>query len=142
MKKKLLISIPILIAIITFVLVYRYYNKEDKTTTLTVVEKKWVEENKEKEYDFEVVNDYPLYGLNGTGVIFDFINDFEETIGISFNKISYLKTQDSTSTSYRVRVLNNDEKLSSKDLFLFNDNYVAVGKSFVRLNHIKDMKMK
>ena len=92
MKKKVLIAIPIIIAIVTFVVVYKYYNKEDKTTTLTVAEKRWVEENEEKEYDFEVVNDYPLYGLNGTGVIFDFIDDFEENIGISFNKISYLKT--------------------------------------------------
>ena len=73
MKKKVLIAIPIIIAIVTFVVVYKYYNKEDKTTTLTVAEKRWVEENEEKEYDFEVVNDYPLYGLNGTGVIFDFI---------------------------------------------------------------------
>ena len=140
MKKKLLISIPLLIAIVTFVLVYKYYNKEDKTTTLTVTEKRWVENNSDKEFDFEVVNDYPLYGLNGTGVIFDFIDDFETAIGIEFNKISYLKTQDSTSTSYRIRILNNDEKLSSKDLFLFNDNYVAIGKQHQRLNHIKDMK--
>ena len=140
MKKKVLIAIPIIIAIVTFVVVYKYYNKEDKTTTLTVAEKRWVEENEEKEYDFEVVNDYPLYGLNGTGVIFDFIDDFEENIGISFNKISYLKTQDSTSTSYRIRILNNDEKLTSKDLFLFDDNYVAVGKVYARINHIKDMK--
>ena len=140
MKRKILISIPIIIAIVTFILVYKYYNKEDKTTTLTVTEKRWVEENKDKEFDFEVVNDYPLYGLNGTGVIFDFIDDFENTIGIEFNKISYLKTQDSTSTSYRIRILNNDEKLTAKDLFLFNDNYVAIGKSHVRINHIKDMK--
>ena len=140
MKKKVLIAIPIIIAIVTFVIVYKYYNKEDRTTTLTVAEKRWVEDNKEKEYDFEVVNDYPLYGLNGTGVIFDFIDDFEENIGISFNKISYLKTQDSTSTSYRIRILNNDEKTTSKDLFLFDDNYVAVGKQYMRINHIKDMK--
>ena len=65
MKKKLLITLPILIALIAFIFVYRYYNKEDSTTTLTVSEKRWVEDNNEKEYDFEVVNDYPLYGLNG-----------------------------------------------------------------------------
>ena len=70
MKKKLLISIPIIIAIIAFICVYRYYNKEDKNTTLTVTEKRWVQDNSEKEYDFEVVNDYPLYGLNGAGVIY------------------------------------------------------------------------
>ena len=140
MKRRLLISLPIIIAIVAFIFVYKYYNKEDKTTTLTVTEKRWVEDNKDKEFDFEVVNDYPLYGLNGTGVIFDFIDDFEKNIGIEFNKISYLKTQDSTSTSYRIRILNNDERLTSKDLFLFNDNYVAIGKTHERINHIKDMK--
>ena len=140
MKKKLLIILPVLIALIAFIFVYRYYNKEDKTTTLTVSEKRWVEDNNEKEYDFEVVNDYPLYGLNGEGVIFDFLNDFEKNIGITFNKISYLKSANPNSNSYRIRILDNDEKISKKDLFLFNDNYVAVGKEYRRLNHITDMK--
>ena len=140
MKRKILIFLPIIIAVVTFVFVYKYYNKQDKTTTLTITEKKWVEENSEKEYDFEVVNDYPLYALNGNGVIFDFIDDFEKNIGIEVNKISYLKTQDSTSTSYRIRILANNEKMTSKDLFLFYDNYVAIGKEHLRINHIKDMK--
>lgn len=140
MKKKLIIIISILIAILTFFFVYRYYNKEDKTTTLTVTEKRWVTENKDKTYDFEVVNDYPLYGMNGTGVIFDFINDFEKNIGIEFNKIPYLKNSAPKSDGYRVRILNNDEKLGKNDLSLFNDNYIAVGKKYERINHIKDMK--
>ena len=140
MKKKLLVLIPLIIAIVTFIFVYRYYNKEDKTTTLTVSEKRWVEENNEKEYDFEVVNDYPLYGLNGTGVIFDFIDDFEEKIGIEFNKIPYLKTSIPTENSFRIRILSNDEKVEKNDLPLFIDNYVAVGKTYQRINHIKDIK--
>ena len=70
MKKKfLIILIPLLIASLLFVVVYRHYNKEDKTTTLTVSEKRWVQKNKDKTYDFEVVNDYPLYGMNGEGVV-------------------------------------------------------------------------
>ena len=142
MKKKLIIILPIIIAIVTFVFVYRYYNKEDKTTTLTITEKRWVEENSEKEFDFEIVNDYPLYGLNGVGVIFDFISDFEENVGIEFNKISYLKTEEPSGRSYRIRILSNDEELTSKDLFLFNDNYVVVGKEYERINHIKDIKNK
>ena len=39
MKKKLIIIIPIIIAVVAFIFVYRYYNKEDATTTLTVREK-------------------------------------------------------------------------------------------------------
>ena len=140
MKKRLLLFLPVVIAAVAFIFVYRYYNKEDKTTTLTVTEKKWVEENKEQAYDFEVVNDYPLYGTNGEGVIFDFIKDFEEKIGIEFNKIPYLKSSSPTSNGIRIRILNNDEEITKNDLFLFNDNYVAVGKTYQRINHIKDMK--
>ena len=74
MKKKLLVLIPFLVVIISFICVYRYYNKENKTTSLTISEKRWIEQNKDQTYDFEVINDYPLYGLNGEGVIFDLSN--------------------------------------------------------------------
>ena len=140
MKKKLIFIIPILIAIVAFIVVYRYYYKEDKTTTLTVKEKQWVQENIDKTYDFEVVNDYPLYGLNGEGVIFNFIDDFEENIGLEFNKIPYLKTSKTTTNSFRIRILDNDEELGKKDLLLFKDSYVAVGKTYQRINNIKDFK--
>lgn len=140
MKKRLAIIIPIIIAILAFVFVYRYYNKEDATTTLTVNERKWVVENSDKAYDFEVVNDYPLYGENGSGVIFKFLDDFEENIGIEFNKISYLKDSEPQGNSYKIRILDNEAVLSSKDLLLFNDNYIVVGKTYQRINHIKDMK--
>jgi len=140
MKKKLLIIVPILIAALTFVLVYRYYNKEDKTTTLTVSEKRWVQDNADQTYDFEVVNDYPLYGLNGEGVIFNFLDDFEENVGLEFNKIPYLKESKPSTDSFKIKILDNDKKLSDKDLPLFNDNYVAIGKTYQRFNSIKDFK--
>ena len=141
MKKKLsIIIIPIIIALLAFVFVYRYYNKEDKTTTLTVSEKRWVEENKDQTYDFEVVNDYPLYGMNGEGVIFNFINDFQDAIGLEFNKIPYLKESEASTSGLRVRILPGDEKLSDNDIALFTDNYIGIGKEYQRINHIKDMK--
>lgn len=140
MKKKLLIIVPILIVALTFVFVYRYYNKEDKTTTLTVSEKRWVQDNADQTYDFEVVNDYPLYGLNGEGVIFNFLDDFEENVGLEFNKIPYLKESKPSTDSFKIRILDNDKKLSDKDLPLFNDNYVAIGKTYQRFNSIKDFK--
>lgn len=140
MKKKLIIIIPIIIAVVAFIFVYRYYNKEDETTTLTVKEKQWVQENKDQTYDFEVVNDYPLYGLNGEGVIFSFLSDFEENIGLEFNKIPYLKESETSTDGFRIRILDNDKKIGKNDLPLFNDNYVAVGKTYQRINNIKDFK--
>lgn len=140
MKKKIIIFIPILIAIVTFAIVYRYYNNEDATTSLTIVEKKWVEDNKKTAVDFEVINDYPLYGMNGSGVFFDFINDFEKNVGLEFNKIPYLKESNSTTNNYRIRILDNNKELSNKDLLVFVDNYVAIGKEYQRINRISDMK--
>lgn len=140
MKKKIIIFTPIIIAIITFAIVYRYYNNEDATTSLTIVEKKWVENNKKNTVDFEVINDYPLYGMNGSGVFFDFLNDFEKNVGLEFNKIPYLKESNPTTNSYKIRVLNNDKELSKNDLLIFIDNYIAIGKEYQRINRISDMK--
>ncbi len=140
MKKKLIILIPLLIAIVSFVFVYRYYNKEDETTTLTVTEKRWVEDNSKVAVDFEILNDYPLYGMNGSGVFFDFIHDFEKNINLEFNKISYLKDSKPSTSSYRIRILKEDEALDANDLLIFEDSYIAIGKEYQRINHIKDMK--
>ena len=139
MKKKVLILVGI-IALLSFIFVYRYYNKEDKNTTLTVSEKRWVQNNSKKTFDFEIINDYPLYGMNGEGVIFDFVKDFEKNVGIEFNKIPYLKTSTPTTGSFRVRVLKSDDKVTKNDLEIFDDGYIAVGKTYQRINDIKDMK--
>ena len=140
MKKKIIILIPIIIAAVAFIFVYRYYNHEDKTTSLTINEKKWVQDNKSKTIDIEVINDYPVYGMDGEGVFFDFINDFKKNIKLDLNEIPYLKTSSTTTDGIRFRAVDNDEKISDKDLLLFEDYYIAIGKQYQRINHIKDMK--
>ena len=140
MKRKLSIIISILIIGITFFFVYRYYNHQDKTTTLTVSEKRWVQDNSRGTIDIEVINDYPIYGVSGNGVFYRFIKDMSKDIGLEFNVIPYLKTSKSTTKGLRFRVLENDEIETDKDLLLFEDYYIAIGKTYQRLNHIKDMK--
>ena len=140
MKKKLVIIIPVVIAILAFILVYRYYNHQDKKTSLTVAEKKWIQENNRSSIDFEVINDYPIYGVSGDGVFYNFIKDMSKDIGLEFNIIPYLKNSKTSTNSLRFRILGNDEKQSEDDLLLFEDYYIAIGKTYQRINHIKDMK--
>lgn len=140
MKKKLVIIIPIFIALVAFIFVYRYYNHNNKNTSLTVSEKRWVQDNKAKTIDLEIVNDYPIYGMDGEGVLYDFISDFKKNVGLEFNEIPYLKASATATEGLRFRILNNDEKVTEKDLLLFEDYYIAVGKKYERINHIKDMK--
>ncbi len=140
MKKRLIFVTAVIIAVVAFIFVYRYYNNEDKTTSLTVNEKRWVQENKSKDVDIEIINDYPIYGMEGDGVFYDLVNDLKKNVGLSINEIPYLKTSKPRTNSIRFRILDDSEKVTDKDLLLFSDYYIAIGKTYQRINHIKDMK--
>lgn len=140
MKKKVLVILPVFVVLIVFVGVFIYYNREDAKTSLTVNEKKWVLENDTKMIDINVINDYPLYGLNGEGVFFNFLDDFKNNVGLEFNKIAYSKdTELDDNHSYSFRILNNEEELSNNDLLIATDSYIAIGKEYVRINKASDM---
>ena len=139
MKKKMIIIIPIVIALLVFIGVYAYLNHEDAKTSLTVVEKKWIANNSDQKYDFEIVNNIPVYSMDGTGVIFDFINNFEIDTNLEFNKISYLKEANSTTNGLRIRILDNDTNLTENDLLIAEDGYVLVSKEKNRYDKISNI---
>lgn len=138
MKKKTLIIVPLLVVIIVFIGVYIYYNREDSKTSLTVNEKKWVEENDSNMIDINIINNYPLYALNGNGVFFQFLDDFEKNVGLEFNRIADLENNETDENTYRFRVLKNEEELSNNDLLVATDNYIAIGKEHTRINQVTD----
>ena len=141
MKKKLLIIIPLVVALLVFIGVYAYYNYRDSKTNLTVRDRNWISNHSSQKYDFEIVNNYPVYSMDGTGVIMDFIDEFEVDTDLEFNKIAYDKTQATTGKGLRIRVLNNDATLSDSDLLIFEDGYVLVSKDtqhFDKISSIKD----
>jgi len=142
MKKRLLIIIPILVALFAFVGVYYYLNYKDDRTNLTVREKRWITNNSEVKYDLEIINDIPVYSMDGSGVIFDFIKNFELDTGLEFNKIPYPKTSNASSTGLRFRLLDNETKQTNKDLLVFEDGYVAISKNNIRYNEISELQNK
>jgi len=142
MKKKILIIAPILLCVLVFLGVYFILNHEDKDTSLTIMEKRWIESNLSTKVNLSLINDFAVIGNSGIGVIFDFANDFELETDLEFNKIPYLKTSTPTSNELKFRILSNDTKLSDKDLLLYEDGYVALSHNNTRYNHISEMKDK
>jgi len=136
-SKKLFILIPIIIALIVFLTLYFYYYKEDKHS-LTVNDKKWIEQNSSTVFDIEVISNYPVYGENG--VFYEFVEDFEEDTGLEFNVVPYLKTSESQGNSLRFRLLKNSDVMADKDLFLGDDVYVAISKNKLKINRVTDFK--
>ena len=142
MKKKLIIIIPIFIALAVFIGVYLYFNLEDSKTSLTIVERKWITDNSSQKYDFEIVNNYPIYSMDGKGVVFDFVDSFEIDTDLEFNKISYLKEVNPTSNGLKIRILNNNTSLTDNDLLIAEDGYVAISKENIRYNKISEINNK
>lgn len=142
MKKKLIIIIPIIIALAVFIGVYVYFNHEDAKTSLTVMEKRWIADNSDQKYDFEIVNNIPIYSMDGTGVIFDFINNFEIDTDLEFNKISYLKESTPTTSGLRIRILNSSVALTENDLLIAEDGYVLISKDKTRYDKLSELSEK
>ena len=60
-------------------------NKNDENGVFSLLEKRWIEKNKSKIVDVAVLNDVPIFGEEGEGVFFDFLNDFSKETNIQFN---------------------------------------------------------
>ncbi|NLA33320.1 MAG: diguanylate cyclase [Tenericutes bacterium] len=141
MKKKLYLIIPILVAFLVFTGVLIYYQYERAKTSFTIAEKRWIENNKNNIIDIEVINNIPIYGINGEGIFFDILNNFAEETSLELNILPYLKENEPTSNKYRIRLLNADTVLSDKDLLIYEDNYVIISKKaneILEIDNIKD----
>ena len=67
MNKKIGIIAIVVVLILGSIGVVRFFTKEDQKTALTVVEKKWIEDNKNNVIDFATLNNVPIVSDNGSG---------------------------------------------------------------------------
>ena len=140
MNKKVGIIAIIVILILGSIGVVRFFTKEDQNTTLTVIEKKWIEDNKNNVIDFATLNNIPIVSNNGSGIFFDFISALENDTSLEFNKVSY-ETEDKITAEYS---LIKKENLNKNDLLLYQDNYVLLTNDniyYTDVNEIQNLKI-
>ena len=61
MKKKTIIILPLVISLVVFFGVYFVLNHEDKDTSLTILEKRWIENNSSTKVNLDIVNDLAVF---------------------------------------------------------------------------------
>lgn len=115
------------------------YTKDD--SSFSILEKKWINDNKSNIVDVSVYNDVPVFGKNGKGVIFDILDDFTDTYGINFNKVSYLANNSNSASMKNIyfRILDDSTSLKENDILLYTDEYVIVSKNDTPLDNISDI---
>ena len=136
-KKKIIIPIIALIISIIGLIVYFVLTTKDKVTTLTIMDRQWIEANKNKLVDIEITADVPNFNYNGEGVFFDFLASFEKNVGIEFNRVAI---RDNSEKLYAFRIV---DKASKNDIFIYRDNYAIVSSNdntrYSDISKIKDM---
>ena len=136
MNKKTGIIAIVVILILGSIGIVRFFTKEDQNTTLTVIKKKWIEDNKNNVIDFSALNNIPIISDNGSGLLFDFLNALENDTDLEFNKLSY-ETGNNPQTDY---ALVKKENITSNDLVLYQDNYILITNKKTYYNDVDEIK--
>lgn len=134
-NKKIWVFIISIITVITLGGIVLFLNNQDRNTTLTILEKRWIENNKNSVVDFGILNDVAILNNQGEGIFFDFLNNLEQTTGLNFNKVSYHYGED-INNDYAFKVT---KKVSSKDITIYQDNYVVLSKNNIKYNKLSDV---
>ena len=116
-KKKLLIIIPLFAIILLFV-VYLVFNYSEPNV-LNSKDKEWITENGDKLVDIAVINNIPVYGNDGKGVIFDYLDYMSKESTLNFNKIPYLLGGEPSDAAYRIEYVDGDITLSDSQLLIY-----------------------
>lgn len=134
-KQVIITSITLIVILILGWVFYYFFLNQDEKSTLTIVEKKWIEKNKNNIVDIGIINNIPIFNYDGEGVFFEFIKKIEKDTGLEFNEISY----DLGSTEIPEYAFKIKEKADDNDISIYEDNYAIVSKNKVAYNDLEDI---
>lgn len=77
-KQVIITSITLIVILILGWVFYYFFLNQDEKSTLTIVEKKWIEKNKNNIVDIGIINNIPIFNYDGEGVFFEFIKKIEK----------------------------------------------------------------
>ena len=130
-----IIGIVLIISVIIFIL---NYSKDE--SSFSIIEKKWIKDNTNNVIDVSIYNDIPIYGKNGQGVSFDYLDKFSEKYNIKFNKVSYFASNNASYKNVSFRILNPTEEPGKEDILLYEDNYVVISKEVKNIDKNSDLE--
>ncbi len=136
-KKKKFIFLGLIVAIFVIALLFLLFKNQE--TTFTLEEKQWIDDHKNTVIDISILNDIPVINYNGEGLLFAFLEDFEQEVGLEFNTKAY-KIDDNIDSKYTFKLV---DKKGEKDLLVLRDNYILVTKEGIYndINEISNLRI-
>lgn len=136
-SRKVLIGVLVILLVLLFSLIVFAFLSADSKSDLSISDKQWIDKNKNTVVDISIINDIPVLSQNGEGLFFNFLSEFENETGISFNKLSHTIANSNPGSAEYVFTRSN---IKDNDALLFKkDNYVVVSKSDAYYDDITEM---
>lgn len=129
-KIKYVVISLVIIALIAggLILVSNILNDKNK---ITVEEKRWINNNISTLQSVDVVNNVDVFGKNGYGVFYDFINSFTKEYQIKINPVTYNINESNPESGFKV-----SNTLDDNSVVFYDDYYVLIAKKY---EFIKDI---
>ena len=132
MKKKTIIIITLVLVLLGALgITYFVLTKQD-SNTLTIIEKQWIQNNKNNMIDFSVENDIPIFSYDGEGLAYEFLNQLEQDTELGFNILP-----NSEDTQYAIKLV---DEPSKDNIVIYEDNYALISKENVQYNSLENVK--
>lgn len=133
--KRILLVIPVIVFIVIATLIIMNVLKDENK--LTVKEKEWINNNLSTVQNVNIINNLSVFGANGSGVFYDFINDMSKEYGLKINPVTYNNGESSVSHGFMAT-----NSLDDNSLVIYEDNYVLIKKDYEIITDIAILSSK
>ena len=134
MKRKRSLLVIVISVVVVIILGIFLYNILSDENNLTVSERNWINENINSVQNINVINNANVFGKNGEGVFYDFIEDFEAEYGMDTNAITFNAGANPSGLTFGSKT-----SVTENDVVFFEDHYVLVGTDDEKLSDATDL---
>ena len=133
--KRILLVIPVIVFIVIATLIIMNVLKDENK--LTVKEKEWINNNLSTVQNVNIINNLSVFGANGSGVFYDFLNDMSKEYGLKINPVTYNNGESSVSHGFMAT-----NSLDDNSVVIYEDNYVLIKKDYEIITDIASLSSK
>ena len=137
-KRILVTSIAIAVIVLIGLVIFLVNRNNKKNGVFSVLEQRWIEKNSSEVVDVSVLNDVPIFGYEGSGVFFDFLEDFSDETGIKFNMVPYRVGVPEGLKSYAF-ITSNNTQVADNEVVFYTDNYVLISKDNTTIKNLSNL---
>ena len=135
-KYRNLIIIAIIIVVAIAISIGLYLLLSDKNK-LTVSERNWINENINNVQNINIINNANVFGKNGEGVFYSFLEDVEDEYDLKFNPITFNYSSNPSGVTFGLK-----NTLKEEDIVFYKDHYVLIGKKDEAIADVFDLSGK